>query len=98
MARVPGHALGNRRSLGPQFKPAPARWRTLVAGPLAEWLAIVTAGSLWSSDWRVWISLGLTNALLNVVPWGIVPNDGTQLLRYWAEARKSPRYRLLHRS
>ena len=78
--------------------PPPARWRTLVAGPLAEWLAIVTAGSLWSSDWRVWICLGLTNALLNVVPWGVIPNDGTQLLRYWTEARKSPRYRLLHRS
>ena len=56
---------------------------TLAAGPLAEILiAIVATLMAPTQEWLWGLLLGL-QWIGNVVPWGIIPNDGTRLWQLW---------------
>ncbi|MCY0900441.1 MAG: M50 family metallopeptidase [Firmicutes bacterium] len=56
---------------------------TLIAGPLAEALVTFIAALIWPEHLRWWLVLLSVQWTLNLIPWGLIPNDGTRLLRLW---------------
>ncbi|MCY0878493.1 MAG: hypothetical protein OWU84_06105 [Firmicutes bacterium] len=100
------HALGGRwlgvefkgLMLGVRLSVAPLSLRqiawTLAAGPLAEACVAVGAAALWPEDLRWWLWMLSAQWLFNLFPWGLVPNDGTRLLRLWRHGSvDAPRHR-----
>lgn len=56
---------------------------TLMAGPLFE-AYVVGIAALWRPPEAHWFLLLLAlQWLINLFPWGIIPNDGTRLWRLW---------------
>lgn len=52
---------------------------TLAAGPLAEALVVALAMWVWPRDWAWWLFMLSLQWVVNVIPWGLIPNDGTRL-------------------
>lgn len=56
---------------------------TLAAGPAAEFLVVLAAAAWRPQDFRWWMLMLALQWVGNVIPWGLIPNDGTRLLRLW---------------
>ena len=70
------------------LSPQSVAW-TLLAGPLAEALVFgaAVATDLRNAQW--WALLLFTQWIVNLVPWGVVPNDGTRLWQLWQQCRRA---------
>ena len=60
---------------------------TLLAGPLAEAIVVGVAVATDPRHVQWWAFLLLTQWIVNLVPWGVVPNDGTRLWQLWRQRR-----------
>lgn len=58
---------------------------TLVAGPVAEALVAGTATLVWPKDLPLWFLVLILQWIINLIPWGLFPSDGTRLLQIWRE-------------
>ena len=56
---------------------------TLAAGPAAELPVAVAAVALFPHDYQWWILILALQWMGNVIPWGMIPNDGTRLWQMW---------------
>lgn len=65
---------------------------TLAAGPTAELLVTMAASVLYPRESTLWLLILALQWIGNVIPWGIIPNDGTRLWQlYKRGAIESPR-------
>ncbi|PSR23942.1 MAG: hypothetical protein C7B45_01265 [Sulfobacillus acidophilus] len=56
---------------------------TLLAGPSAEIFVVAMASIIAPQYFHWWVLLLLVQWIGNVIPWGIIPNDGTRLWQLW---------------
>jgi len=76
-----GYAIGVRLSVT-HLSQQQVAW-TLIAGPLAETIVIALALYRWPSLYLWWVLILGLNWCMNVVPWGLFPNDGTRIWHIW---------------
>lgn len=76
-----GYAVGVRLFID-GLSPAQLAW-TLAAGPLAEGIVIAIAVALWPGKYPWWLLLLGLQWVMNIIPWGRFPNDGTRLWQLW---------------
>jgi hypothetical protein len=60
---------------------------TLAAGPAAEIVVVAAASTVAPQYFHWWVVLLLLQWIGNVIPWGIIPNDGTRLWQLWRRHR-----------
>jgi len=60
---------------------------TVAAGPLAEWVGVAIVAWLWPAGLSWALTVTVLQTVVNGIPWGIVPNDGTRLWRAWRTRR-----------
>jgi hypothetical protein len=78
------------------LSPAAVAW-TLIAGPAAEALGAGALAACWPTARPAVLGIGALDLLLNAIPWGLVPNDGTRLWRWWRTGRIEPTAAILER-
>lgn len=76
-----GYAVGVRLSVH-ALSSQQLAW-TCMAGPLAEAVIALGAVVVWPEQYRWWLLLLTLEWLINLVPWGRFPNDGTRAWRLW---------------
>ena len=54
---------------------------TLVAGPLAEAMVVAVFALIWPLELNWWLLILGLQWMVNLIPWGLIPNDGTRLWR-----------------
>ncbi len=54
---------------------------TLVAGPLAEAMVVAAFALIWPAELNWWLLILGLQWMMNLIPWGLIPNDGTRLWR-----------------
>lgn len=78
-----GFLIGVRLSIGSLSVPRIAL--TLAAGPIAEILVTTTAWIIRPQDYALWVLLLALQWIGNVIPWHVIPNDGTRLWQLWKQ-------------
>jgi hypothetical protein len=56
---------------------------TLAAGPAAEIFVTVAASLVYPQHTSLWVLIFALQWIGNVIPWGIIPNDGSRLLQLY---------------
>ncbi|PSR23290.1 MAG: hypothetical protein C7B47_15960 [Sulfobacillus thermosulfidooxidans] len=90
-----GVAVGVRLDVA-ALSPAAVAW-TLIAGPGAAALGAGVLAAAWPPARAAVLLIGGCDFLLNLLPWGVVPNDGTRLWRWWRTGRIASNTAILER-